>query len=203
MGWQPAFRKRLGVVRLSLLFSFPPTWWPGEPGGQAGRHCLCQLRPPALPLTVSSSAVSLSPPNPRSPLSLSFSPDGDHLPSQPRSPCLVVPWAPGMPARVSRGPSFQSLGVLSLSFSGAGGPGLSRASTCPALVLPRFLLVTLGHALHLSRPPPICEMGEELGENGVQRAKGLLSDWTTLPTPPAGEMVHADGRAGHTQAVTH
>lgn len=98
----------------------------------------------------------------------------------PRSLCLVVPGHLGsLPACVSRGPSFQSLGVLSLSFSGAGGPSLSRASICPPLVPPQFLLVTLGHA---PSPPRRWE------KTGCDRQEVFLSDWTALPNSPVGEM---------------
>lgn len=62
-------------------------------------------------------------------------------------------------------------------------PAASRACVCPPLVLPRFLLVTLGHATSLPQASfSICEVGEVLGvgENGIRWARCLLSDRTGL-----------------------
>lgn len=104
-----------------------------------------------------------------------------------------------MPACVSRGPSFQSLGVLSLFLRCWWSRPVQSAPTGPASVssgdLGPFPFTFPGLSF------PICEMGEELGEDGIQRARGP-PDRTTLPNSPGREMVHTDRHAGHRQRPT-
>lgn len=108
----------------------------------------------------------------------------------PRSLCLVVPWASGKPASLCfpwallpepRCPVPRFLWCWSSQ--------PVQSLHLPPLVLPQFLLVTLGLALHLPGLPfPICEMGEELGENGMRQARGLPLRLDALPNSPVGEM---------------